>query len=73
MSKKLTPYSQESSTPMPPELLRILQNAKSAELYCSEIDQCSFGPTVNIGSAGISGGLQISRTVSQTVHIKLSK
>ncbi len=73
MSEKLVPYSGRCEISMPPELLRILQNAKSAELYCSEIDQCSFGPTVNIGSAGISGGLQISRTVSQTVHIKLSK
>lgn len=73
MSEKLTPYSQESSTPMPPELLRILQNAKSAELYRSETNQWSFGPTVNISNTGISCGLQISRTVSRAVHIKASK
>lgn len=73
MSEKLVPYSGRCEISMPPELLRILQNAKSAELYRSETNQWSFGPTVNIGSAGISGGLQISRTVSRTVHIKISK
>lgn len=73
MSEKLVPYSGKCEISMQPELLRILQSGKSAELLQSETNQWSFGPTVNINKVGISGGLQISRTVSRTVHIKISK